>query len=63
MDPLDRALPDPERVRMARREVAHVQDRGAERRGLDRPALGEEPVGDAALVEHIDRARVQAAGP
>src|SRR6185369_4742192 len=26
-------------------------------------ALGQEPVGDAALIEHLERARVQAAGP
>ena len=33
-DPLDLVLPDPERVRMTRREVAHVQHGRAEHRGL-----------------------------
>ena len=34
----------------------------AEHRRLRRPALGQEPVGDPALIEHLDRARVKAAG-
>ena len=34
-----------------------------ERRDLSRPALFEEPIGDPALIEHLDRARVNAAGP
>src|SRR5271163_3821895 len=38
-DPLDLVLPDPQRIRMARREVAHVQHRRAERRDLSNLAL------------------------
>ena len=61
-DPLDLALPDPQRVRMTRREVAHVQHGRRERRDLSHLALGEEAIGDSALIEHLDRARVKAAG-
>ena len=35
----------------------------AERRGLSHLTLREEPIGDPALIEHLDRARVKAAGP
>jgi hypothetical protein len=30
---------------------------------LSHLALGEEPIGDPALIEHLDRARVKTAGP
>ena len=62
-DPLDLVLPDPERIRMTRREVAQVQHGRPERRDLRRPTLREEPVSDATLIEHLDRARVETAGP
>ena len=62
-DPLDLVLPDPERVRMTRREVAHVQHGRADHRGLGHLALREEPISDPTLIEHLDRARVKAAGP
>ena len=62
-DPLDVVLEDRERVRVPRREIAHVQHGRAERRDLDGPPLGQEAVGDPALVEHLDRARVHPARP
>ncbi len=61
-DPLDRVLPDPEAVRVPGREVAHVENRRADHRRLGRLALREEPIGDAALIEHLDRSRVEPAG-
>ena len=62
-DPLDLVLEDRERIRMTRREVAHVHHGRAERRGLSHLTLREEPIGDPALIQHLDRARVNAAGP
>ena len=62
-DPLDLVLPDPERVRMTRREVAHVQHGRGDHRGLRDLTLREEPIGDSALIEQLDRARVKTAGP
>jgi hypothetical protein len=62
-DPLDVVLEDPERVRMTRREVAHVQHGRTERRDLSHLTLREEPIGNSALIQHLDRARVNAAGP
>ncbi len=62
-DPLDLVLEDRERVRMTRREVAHVHHGRAERRGLGHLTLREEPIGDPALIQHLDRARVDSAGP
>jgi hypothetical protein len=62
-DQLDLVLPDPERIRMTRREVAHVQHGRAERRDLSHLTLCEEPIGDPTLVQHLDRARVKTAGP
>ena len=61
-DPLDPVLPQPERVRMPRGEVAHVQHAGAERRHLSDLPRGEEPISDATLIQHLDRARVKPAG-
>ena len=60
-DPLDLVLPDPKRIRMTRREVAHVQPRRAEARSLNHLTLGKEPISDATLIEHLDRARVKTA--
>jgi hypothetical protein len=62
-DPFDLVLPDPERIRMTRREVAHVQHGRAEHRGLSHLTLGEEPISDPTLIQHLDRARVKTAGP
>ena len=61
-DALGVALPEREHVVVAGREVADVErDVGVadSRMGL---ALGEEPLGHAPLVEHLDRADVQTAG-
>jgi len=55
-DPLDLVLPDPERIRMTRREVAHVQDGRGQHRGLGHLALGEEAIGDPTLIQQLDRA-------
>ena len=44
------------------REVADVQRDAGEARDLRDLSLREEPIGDAALVEHLDGARVQTAG-
>jgi hypothetical protein len=62
-DPLDLVLEDRQRVGMTRREVAHLQHAVAERHDPVKLAAAEEPVGHAALVEHLDRARVKPAGP
>ena len=35
----------------------------AEHRGLRHLTLREEPIGDPSLVQHLDRARVEPAGP
>jgi hypothetical protein len=61
-DPLDPVLEDPERVGVTGGEVAHVQQGVAERRGRMGLTLREEATGDAALIEHLDRAWMQAAG-
>ena len=55
-------LPQREHVGVAGREVADVQGDPAERQDRVRLALREEPLGDAALIEHLDGAGVQAAG-
>ena len=55
-------LPQREPVGVAGREVADVQLDAGEAGGLRDLPLREEPIGDPALVEHLDRARVQAAG-
>ena len=47
---------------MAGGEVADVQRDPGERLDLHRLPLREEPIGDAALIEHLDGARVQTAG-
>jgi hypothetical protein len=62
-DALSSVLADPERIRMPRREVAHVQQDRAERRGLGRPTLREEATGDPTLIQHLDGARVETTGP
>ena len=62
-DSLDLVLPDPERIGMTRREVAHIQDGRGKRRGLCDLTLREEPISDPTLIQHLDRARVKPAGP
>ena len=62
-DPLDLVLEDPQEVGMPRRRVADVQGRVAERHRRVRLPGGEEPLDQAALVQHLERAREQAAGP
>ena len=55
-DPLDVALPQPEPVRVAGRKVADVERAPGEAGDLRLLALGDEPTGNAALIEHLDRA-------
>ena len=60
-DALDVVLPQPEPVRVPGGKVADVQPDPGERRDLHHLPLREEPIGDATLIEHLDRARVQTA--
>ena len=62
-DPLDVSLRESERVGVARREGAHVQQRAGEAHRLEGRARVEEAVGDAALVEELDGPGVEAPGP
>jgi hypothetical protein len=62
-DALELVLPDRECVGVARREVTHVQHRRADHRRLSRLTLGEKPVGHPPLIQHLDRACVDTAGP
>jgi hypothetical protein len=57
---LDVLLPQSEAVVVAGGEVADVQPGPGEALDLHRLPRREEPIGDPALVEHLDRARVQA---
>ncbi|GAB3096952.1 hypothetical protein GCM10027054_25240 [Isoptericola nanjingensis] len=59
--PLDAVLEQRQRVRVARGQARQGEARAAERHRGDRGPLGEEPVGDAALVEQLDRAGVDPA--
>ena len=60
-DALDVALPEREPVVVPGRKVADVQARPGEPRDLGLLALRDEAIGDPALVEDLDRARVQPA--
>ena len=62
-DPLDVVLEEGERVRVPGGEVAEVEHRAAETDGLRDLPLGEEPPRDPALVEDLERARVEPARP
>ncbi len=62
-DRLEVALPQREAVGVAGREVADVQPDAGEPLHLHDLPRRQEPVGDAPLVEHLDGARVQTAGP
>ena len=59
---LDVVLPQPEPVVVPGREVADVQTDAGEPRDLSHLSLRKEPIGDSALIEHLDGARVQTAG-
>ncbi len=59
--PLDVVLEQRERVGMARGQAVQLEHRAAERDRVHRLAVGEEPVGDAALIEQLDRAGVESA--
>ena len=48
---------------MASREVADIQERPRVADERVRLALRDEPIGDAALVEHLERAGVEPPGP
>ena len=61
-DGLDAALPQRKEVVVAGGEVADVQGRPGVAHERMHLALGEEPVGDAALVEHLDGAGVETPG-
>ena len=61
-DALDVVLPQPEPVIVPGGKVADVQADRGEARHLRHLSLREEPIGDATLIEHLDRARVQTAG-
>ena len=61
-DLLEAVLQQREPVGMAGGKVADVQPDPGEPRDLSRRPLREEPVGDAALIEDLDGARVQTAG-
>ena len=60
-DPLDVVLPQPETVRVAGGKVADVEMDPGEPGDLRLLPLGEEPIGNAALIENLDGACVQAA--
>ena len=61
-DALDVVLPQPEPVGVPGGEVADVEVDPGEPCDLRHLSLREEPIGDPALVEDLDGARVQAAG-
>jgi hypothetical protein len=54
-------LPQPEAVVVPRGKVADVQAGSGKHRDLHRLPLRQEPIGDSALIENLDRARVQTA--
>jgi hypothetical protein len=61
-DAFDVALPEREHVVVPRGEVADVQRDQREARARVRLSRRDEPFGDAALIEHLDRAGVKTAG-
>ena len=62
-DDLDVLLPEGQDVVVASREVADVQERPRVADERVRLARRDEPIGDAALVEHLERAGVEPPGP
>ena len=61
-DAFDLPLRQAHGVRVAGREGGHVEGGTGEAHRLEGRALGEEAVGDATLVEELDRPRVEPAG-
>ena len=55
-DALDVLLPQAQPVVVPGGKVADVQPGGGESRDLGHLPLGEEPIGDSALIENLDRA-------
>ena len=49
-------LPQPEPVVVPGRKIADVQTDAGESRDLSHLSLREEPIGDSALIEDLDRA-------
>ena len=62
-EPLDLVLGQRQPVGVPGREIADVEQVEREAGAWVVVAVGEEALGDAALIEDLDRARVQAAGP
>ena len=60
-DPLDVVLPQPEPVGVAGGKAADVEMDPGKPGGLRLLPLGEEPIGDAALIEDLEGARMQTA--
>ncbi len=58
-DPLDLALPQRQHVVVPGREVTDVQAAAGETHHLGLLSLRHKPIGDPALIENLDRARVQ----
>ena len=56
------ALPKGESVVVPGREVTDIQGDPSERLHLHGLSLGQKPIGDSPLIEHLDRARLQASG-
>jgi hypothetical protein len=61
-DPLDVVLPQPETVGVAGGKAAEIEMDPGKPGGLCLLPLGEEPIGNAALIEDLEGARVEAAG-
>ena len=60
-DPLDVVLPQPEAVRMAGGKAAEIEMDSGKRDGLRLLPLGKEAIGNAALIEDLEGARVESA--
>ena len=60
-DPLDVVLPQPETVGVAGGKAAEIEMDPGKPGGLRLLPLGEEPIGNAALIEDLEGARVEAA--
>ena len=57
-DALDLVLPERQAMRIPRRKIADVEPDPGKARDLRHLPLRQEPVGDAALIEHLDGAGV-----
>src|SRR4051812_30325375 len=58
-DALNVGLRERKQIIVPRREIADIEREPGEARDMRRFSLREEPIGDAALIENFDRARVQ----